>query len=300
METTATEKALRHDRMIVVAGLAMITAVAWIYLILGVGMNMSIWDMARVALSPGISDTPGMLGGMTMSEPMDRIPSKGVMAIPGVTAGGWPAAYWVTMMLMWWIMMTAMMTPSAAPMILLYAVVTRHAQTRGQIAQGVVPTATFAAGYLATWFGFSILATASQWGLEQAGLVSPMMMWSLNPWLSALVLFIAGLYQLTPLKRACLEHCRSPAGYLSQHWRPGRGGAFRIGANHGIYCVGCCWALMALLFVGGVMNLLWIVGLAVFVLIEKVMPRGDLFARAGGVACIAAAFWISARSFGLV
>ena len=126
-----------------------------------------------------------------------------------------------------------------------------------------------------------------------------MLMWSLNPWLSAGLLFAAGLYQFSPYKQTCLRHCRSPAHFLSSHWRPGHLGAIRMGIEHGAFCVGCCWALMALLFVGGIMNLLWIAGLAVLVLIEKVVLRGEWVARAAGLACIAAALSIAGQALGI-
>jgi len=195
---------------------------------------------------------------------------------------------------MWWIMMIAMMVPSAAPTILLYARAHRHGQNKGRLAPGAVPASVFAAGYLAAWLGFSILATVLQYMLVQADLLSGRMMWSLDPWLSSAVLLAAGVYQLTPLKQTCLRHCRQPAAFLAGHWRAGRWGAFVMGCDAGAFCVMCCWALMALLFVGGIMNVLWIAGLTIFVLIEKVLPKGEWFARAAGVACLLAGSWVVA------
>lgn len=276
MEITTTEALLRQDRAIVGLALAAIVALAWYYVLTGAGTGMSVWGMTRIALSPGAFAGSGM-------------------AMPRA----WTAEYWVIMVLMWWTMMIAMMVPSAAPMVLLYARAARHAQQAGQVAAGLVPTAFFAGGYLIIWLGFSLLAAALQFGLEQAGLFSSMMMWSLDPWLSAGVLLAAGLYQLTPLKQVCLGQCRSPAAFLSKHWRPGRRGAVAMGIRHGAFCIGCCWALMALLFVGGIMNLLWIAGLAIFVLVEKAVPGGQWLARAGGVACIAAAILIAVRAVGM-
>ena len=276
MEMTTTEALLRRDRAIVAAGLAGIAALAWYYVLSGAGTGMSVLAMTRIALSPGAFAGPGM-----------------------AMARAWTGEYWIIMVLMWWAMMIAMMVPSAAPMVLLYARTTRHAQQAGTMAAGLVPTASFAGGYLIAWLGFSLLAATLQFGLEQAGLFSSMMMWSLDPWLSAGVLLAAGLYQLTPLKQVCLGQCRSPAAFLSRYWRPGRMGAVAMGIHHGAFCVGCCWALMALLFVGGIMNLLWIAGLAIFVLIEKVVPGGQWIARAGGVACIAAAALIGLRAGGV-
>ena len=275
MATSVTESLLRRERLIVAAGLAVISALAWAYVLSGAGTGMSVRAMSRLAISPG-----ALAGGMAMSTE-------------------WSLAYWLVMLLMWWVMMVAMMLPSAAPTILLYSRVMRHEQSSGRAGIDVAPTADFAAGYLATWLGFSAFATLLQFALERAGLVSSMMMWSLDPWLSAGVLLAAGLYQLTPLKQACLSHCRAPASFLSRHYRPGRSGALVMGMHHGVYCVGCCWALMALLFVGGIMNLLWIAGLAIAVLAEKLLPFGIVPARILGIACIAGAVWISARAVGL-
>lgn len=276
-EITTTEALLRRDRAIVAAGLAGIAALAWYYVLTGAGTGMSVLAMTRIALSPGAFAGPGMA--MTHA---------------------WTGEYWLIMVLMWWAMMIAMMVPSAAPVVLLYARTTRHAQQTGKIAAGLVPTASFAGGYLIAWLGFSLLAATLQFALEQAGLFSSMKIWSLDPWLSAGVLLAAGLYQLTPLKQVCLRHCRAPVAFLSKHWRPGRTGAVAMGIHHGVFCIGCCWVLMALLFVGGIMNLLWIAGLAVFVLIEKVAPGGQWLARAGGAACIAAAIFIGVRASGAV
>jgi len=275
VETTAFETLLRRDRAIIIGGLIIISALAWNYVMTGAGTGMSVRAMTRIAISPGAfsSDT--------------AMPQQ------------WTGAYWAIMVAMWWVMMIAMMVPSAAPMILLYARVTRYEQKNGRLAEGVVPTASFTAGYLIAWLVFSVLASVLQFSLERAGLVHSMLMWSLNSWLSAGMLFAAGLYQITPYKQTCLRHCRSPAHFLSSHWRPGHLGAIRMGIEHGAFCVGCCWALMALLFVGGIMNLLWIAGLAVFVLVEKVVPRGEWVARAAGLSCIAAALSIAGRAVGI-
>jgi len=193
------------------------------------------------------------------------------------------------MFVMWAVMMAAMMTPSAAPMILLYAAITRKTRAEGR---PVAHSGAFASGYLATWTAFSALATVLQWGLEQAALLSPMMAGT-SPYLGGVILIAAGTYQMTPLKHACLKHCRSPVHFLVGHWRKGAGGAFRMGLNHGFYCVGCCWVLMALLFVGGVMNLLWIAALAGFVLLEKIVPHGVLVGRVAGGLLIIAGLWLT-------
>jgi predicted metal-binding membrane protein len=188
-------------------------------------------------------------------------------------------------LLMWWIMMIAMMTPAAAPAILLYARVHRQVDAGDR---RFAPTAVFAAGYLLTWLGFAVAATMVHWALERTQLFSTAMLGSQSRVLSGALLIGAGLYQFSPLKGACLSHCRAPASFLAQHWRPGVVGALRLGATHGIYCVGCCWMLMALLFVGGVMNIVWIAALAILVLIEKAAPAGGWVARGAGLVLI---FW---------
>ena len=190
----------------------------------------------------------------------------------------WTALDAAMMFVMWAVMMVGMMLPSAAPMILLYAAVSRKQRGRGQV---FAPTGAFAAGYLVAWTLFSLAATALQWALEQAALLSPTMVGA-SAWLGGGLLIAAGVYQWTPLKHACLENCRSPVAFLSRIWRKGAGGAVAMGVHHGAYCVGCCWFLMALLFVGGVMNLLWVAAIAAFVLLEKIVPHGHLVSRASG------------------
>ena len=151
----------------------------------------------------------------------------------------------------------------------------------------LAPAAIFVSGYVAMWTLFSAAATIAQWGLDEAALLSPMMV-TTSPALGAGLLIAAGLYQLTPVKKACLRHCRAPAYFISEHWRPGASGAFRMGLEHGAFCLGCCWVLMGLLFFGGVMSLLWIAGITLFVLLEKIIPHGVLGGRLAGVAMIAA------------
>jgi predicted metal-binding membrane protein len=181
------------------------------------------------------------------------------------------------LVLMWWVMMVAMMLPSAAPAILLYARVRQMRNGDGGISQ----TWVFLAGYAAVWLLFSLAAA----GLQQ--LVTGGSMALYHPLAEAGVLIATGLYQLSPLKSACLGQCRAPAQFISAHWRPGAAGAVRLGIIHGAYCVGCCWMLMALLFVGGVMNLAWIVVLTLLVVVEKLTPGGAWIGRAAGVALIA-------------
>jgi predicted metal-binding membrane protein len=188
------------------------------------------------------------------------------------------------LVLMWWLMMVAMMLPSATPAILLYARVREQRRAGATVAQPWI----FALGYLAVWLLFSIAAASMQ-----RLIAAPAMALDSRIFVSA-VLIAVGLYQLSPLKSACLRQCRSPAAFLTAHWRPGVTGAVRLGVLHGAYCVGCCWMLMALLFVGGVMNFAWIAALTLIVGIEKLVPRGDIVGRAAGVALIA---WGAVRLF---
>ena len=254
MRTSALEWTLRRDRAVVGAGIALVVALAWLYLLLGAGMDMG-----------------------ALREAAER-------AMGGGQPLAWTIGYAAIVFVMWAVMMLAMMLPSAAPMILLYGTVSRRQREQGYASVG---TGVFAAGYVVAWTGFSLAATALQWGLERLSLLSPMMA-STSDVLGGVILVAAGLYQMTPLKHACLRHCRSPLSFLVHRWRSGPAGAFRMGLEHGLFCLGCCWVLMGLLFVGGVMNLLWIAGIAVFVLMEKVAPAGSLIARASGPLLVAA------------
>ncbi len=190
--------------------------------------------------------------------------------------------------LMWGVMMTAMMLPSAAPTLLLFASVQRrrHAQR-----EAATPTGLFAVGYLLIWLAWSLLAAGLQWALQALLLLSPHLA-TTSALVGAVFLLLAGLYQFTPWKDACLVQCQSPLGFLLTRWREGRRGSLNMGLSHGAYCVGCCWALMGLLFVGGVMNLLWVAALAVFVLLEKVVARGPWLSRAAGLALIVGALYL--------
>lgn len=265
------EGLLRHDRAVVVAALVFVIVVCWLYLLAGAGTDMSVFEMSSLSMAIGTS------GGSSMG-----------------AATAWAWSYAFLMFGMWWVMMIAMMLPSAAPMILLFALVNRRSHAKGG---PYVTTAAFAGAYVAAWGGFSVVATALQWGLEQAELLSPMMA-SNNAALGGALLVLAGAYQLSPLKHACLRQCRGPIDFISRYWRTGRRGAFRMGVRHGVYCLGCCWALMALLFFGGAMNLYWIAGLALFVLLEKTIPPGHWLASLSGLGLIGwgAAFLAAARS----
>jgi predicted metal-binding membrane protein len=239
---------LRRDRRVALAALAAVVALAWGHLLLGAGMDM-----------------PAAMAGAAAPMPV-----------------AWSPGHAAVMALMWALMMLAMMLPSAAPMILLHATVSR----RRDPVRGGRRALLFALAYAAVWGGFALAATAAQWGLERAALLTPAL--AANSAVVASLLFLgAGIYQFTPLKRACLRQCRSPLEFLAGHWRGGDAGAFRMGARHGAYCVGCCWAAMALLFAGGVMNLAWIAGLALLVLAEKLLSGGPVVGRVLGAGLIA-------------
>jgi predicted metal-binding membrane protein len=256
-DATVLEAVLRRDRFVVVAALVAVIIVAWIWIVMGAGTGMNAVAMTQMA---GMRD-------------MDMMMERAV----------WTPVYAALIFAMWWVMMVAMMLPGAAPMLLLFARVNRA--QKGQD-RPYVPTGIFAAGYLAAWSGFSALATGLQWGLEELDLLGPMMT-TTSYWLGGAILLAAGAWQLTPIKGVCLRHCRSPLSFLAQKWRPGRLGAFRMGLEHGTYCLGCCWFLMGLLFFGGIMNLFWIAGLAGFVLLEKTIPMGHWLGRIAGVAVAA-------------
>ena len=200
----------------------------------------------------------------------------------------WSLANGLAVFIMWAVMMAAMMLPSAAPMVLCFGELNRR---RGEAAR----TLFFVAAYLALWIVFSGAATASQWALQRIGWISPMIV-SRSSVLSGGLLLLAGIFQFTRIKLACLRACRSPLGFLISDWRDGLWGAWRMGVRHGLYCLTCCWALMARLFVGGAMNLLWIAALTCLVAIEKLAPKGEFVARALGVVMIGAgaAKWIGA------
>src|SRR5215210_8061392 len=239
MSSGVAETVLRRDRIIVLSSLAVITALSWAY-VSSLASNMQNMDVATEMAMPQMQET-------------------------------WGVTNFALTFVMWAVMMVAMMTPSAAPMILMFAGVNRSRQKQ-QVPY--VPTSVFLLGYLVIWAAFSVVATAAQWGLHAVSLLSPMMV-STSPILGGILLLLAGIYQWTPLKHACLSKCRSPLGFVLNEWREGRWGAFLMGLKHGSYCTGCCWSLMALLFAAGVMNLVWVAAIAGFVLLEKVAPAGD-------------------------
>ncbi len=188
-------------------------------------------------------------------------------------------------LLMWWVMMAAMMLPSAAPTILLYGRVRRERSGRSAIAPSAIASSgIFLSGYLLAWLAASAIAAALQILATRIGWVDAVSMRATHAPLAAATLIAAGLYQMSPIKNVCLIHCRSPAMFLSRHWRPGLGGALRLGLLHGGYCIGCCWLLMAVLFAGGIMNYWWIAGLTALVSAEKLLPAGKTLSRIAGMA----------------
>lgn len=253
---TPLEAMLKRDRTIVISGLAGITTLAWLY------MLYLAWGMKSMDM-------------------------KMAMAMPHMQS--WEIMDFVLMFVMWVVMMVAMMVPSAAPMILVFATINRR---RRQQQGPFVPTGVFFLGYLVVWTWFSVLATLVQWGLHSAALLTPMMT-ATSPILGGALLLVAGIFQWTPLKHACLTNCRSPLGFLMTEWREGKQGALIMGLKHGSYCVGCCWVLMNLLFVAGVMNLLWVAIIAAFILMEKVAPAGHWVSRAAGLLLIGWGVWMT-------
>ena len=245
MVHSAIERILARDRLIVVVSLIVCVAVSAWYILDGAGTDMSSVDMSIETGPAGalIAGTPDMIS-------------------PHI----WSLRYAVVVLVMWWLMMVAMMVPSAAPAILLYGALYRERGPWGPL--------EFLAGYLAIWGVFSVVATLVQGILSASGMISAMYMNLASTYTASAVLIGAGLYQLSPVKAACLDHCRGPVEALTRHRRTGRAAAFRMGLVHGRYCLGCCWALMALLFVGGIMNIWWIVAITVYVAAEKLAPGG--------------------------
>ena len=247
----------RRDQLAIAFSLVGISVLAWFYLARAAGQ---------------------------MSDPMQ-------VGMSAMRIRSWDAAYFLSMFVMWAVMMVGMMVPSVAPAVLIYAGVARKANTRGHT---VTPTVAFVTGYLMVWVLFSLVATSAQWGLASLALVSPMMV-SSSKWLNAGLLVAAGVYQWLPIKNHCLQQCRTPVAYISSNWRNGYAGAVKMGIGHGLFCLGCCWVLMILLFVGGVMNLLWIAAITVYVLVEKILPFGEITARLVGVLMILAAGFLLAN-----
>jgi len=267
MSEMAIEAALRRDRAIVAAALIILTALTWAYVWrLAADMDMGDMDMSGFRIIPA---------GMGLMMP---------------ATAPWNTVEFAFVFAMWAVMMIGMMTPSATPMILIYARVGRQAARQGT---PLAASAYFAAGYLLSWIGFALVATSAQWALERAALLTPMMAGA-SDMFSGAVLVAAGFYQWTPLKDACLRQCQAPWLFIQRHggFRSDASGALALGARHGAYCIGCCWALMALLFVGGVMNVLWIAAIAILVLAEKIIPAGRVISRIAGAGLFAGGAWV--------
>lgn len=252
-------KAIDRPRFWTFMALLVISIVAWIYTIMGIGMPMSAVVMT----------------GMPTNMPMP--------------VHEWTKIHACFMFAMWWVMMVAMMIPSAMPMIFLYdRVASRTNPAKRHLS-------LFVSGYILIWGVFSLVATLLHAVGDWTGLINGMMA-SASGYLGAALLMGAGIWQLTEIKFKCLEACRSPAEFLSRMWRPGSVGALRMGITHGIYCVGCCWAMMLLLFYGGVMNLYWIVGLSIFVILEKGLPYSPVMARLMGLTLVGSALIVLAQT----
>jgi predicted metal-binding membrane protein len=239
----------RRDFFAIFGSLAAIVTIAWWYL---------------------YSLSSAMPGDMAMTE----MGMEQAMVTPS-----WGLNYSLLMFLMWSVMMVGMMLPSVLPTVMIYSMVAKKAAKDGKT---VATTGYFVSGYILIWIGFSLLATISQYALEKLDMLSAMMV-SNNNILGGALLLIAGAWQFTPLKDQCLEQCRSPVEFIYQNWQKGNAGAMQMGIRHGLFCLGCCWALMLLLFVGGVMNLLWIAILTIFVLLEKILPFGSESGKVIGV-----------------
>jgi len=250
----------KRDRTIVVLGLAGISLLSWTY-------------MFSIALRD-----KGMDMGMEMMEPHIH---------------AWDSLNLFLTFVMWAVMMVAMMIPSASPLILLFATINRDRSKEQDL---FVSTAAFVAGYLVAWTVFSAFAALAQWGLQSASLLSHMLVIN-SPVLGGSLLFVAGVFQWSPLKYACLTRCRSPLGFLMNEWREGTRGALIMGLIHGMYCIGCCWLLMILLFVTGVMSLLWMAIITIFILLEKIVPGGYWVSRIAGILLITWGICVAGGAF---
>lgn len=256
-----TPPTMRRDRLIVLAALAGIVAITWIWLI----------REARVMEATGVCECAGI-------------------AMCGPDVKPWNATVILPLFLMWAGMMVAMMTPSVTPIVLTFAMINRNRRVK---AGPFVPTSIFLSGYLVAWTAFSLMAALAQWILHGTALLSPMMQ-SASPWFGGSLLIMAGIFQWTPWKHACLSHCQSPLQFIMTDWRDGPAGAFTMGLKHGAFCTGCCWMLMALLFVAGVMNMIWVATVTLLVMLEKVVPPGWCLRHLAGVYLVAWGAWVIA------
>ncbi len=292
MTETVVTKAFRRDRAMVVMAIVIIAALAWAY-ILWLAAQMGMAEVATAATAEDAMAEMNMPSGSGTMAGMDM--GSGVGAAVEPVFRPWSVADGAFMFSMWAVMMVGMMTPSVAPMVLLYAAVGRNA---GASSRPLAATGWFVAGYLSAWIAFSLAATGAQWTLTRLALLTPMME-SASGIFGGIVLIAAGLYQWSSLKDTCLRQCQTPLGFLLNRggFRSDPVAALRLGAEHGAYCVGCCWVLMTLLFVGGIMNVLWITGLMILILLEKVVPMGRLIPRVAGAVIAAGGVFLLFRSF---
>lgn len=257
MKTSTTlEAALKKDRLILIIALILLCAISWYYIIY---LYNQMYPMNMDAF----------LFAMPMSPE-------------------WTLVDFALLFLMWFVMMIAMMIPSVAPLILIFSMVNRKSK---QTANPFVPSHYLLAGYLIIWAIFSLLATVLQWLFQNLNWLNPDMVVT-NKTVGGIILILAGVFQFTPLKRQCLKYCQTPVSFIHTHWKEGRAGALQMGIKNGMYCLGCCWVLMLLLFVSGIMNLLWIVLISLFVLIEKLFPRFKLVSWLAGAALILYGVWV--------
>jgi len=266
----ALESLLKRDRLVILASLVVLGSLSWLYLFY---------------LAAGMERMDGFAGRLMG---MPQMNAAGEMRKPSLAGA---AINFILLSTMWIVMMIGMMLPSAAPTILLFAALERRRRSPRPYGR----VALFVSGYFVTWSVFSIAAAFLQTALSTAGQVSMQMVLT-SGIISGAVLILAGLYEFSPLKNRCLSHCRSPLEWIAHHQRPGSFGALRMGMEHGLFCVGCCWMLMLLLFVGGVMNLLWVAVIAAMVLVEKLLPGGPIAARIAGGALVVFGVYVAGTS----
>jgi predicted metal-binding membrane protein len=260
---------LKRNHLIILSGLVGVIVVAWVY----------IFHLAQTMTNPiamGMETQKGL-------EMMKQTPQA------------WGVVAFLVTFTMWTVMQLAMMAPAAIPMVLMFS---RINEQRHQQQSPFLLTVIFFLGYILVWTAFGAGATLTQWGLQTTELLSSMLV-STSPLLSGVILIAAGVFQFTPLKHACLARCRSPLGFFMTEWREGTKGALMMGLRHGSYCVGCCWLLMALLFVAGLMNLLWIALIAGYVLIEKVGPAGRWVSQVMGLLMVGWGIWLLSSTSGM-
>ena len=250
MKTGSLVYVLKKDRFIVLAALFLICVLSWLYIIY---LYNQMYPMNMDALFFAMPMTPQ-----------------------------WSWADFVLLFLMWFVMMIAMMTPSVTPLILIFTLINRK---RHQQQNPYVPSGYLLSGYFLVWAVFSLFATLLQWLLQRVALLNPEMIIT-SKVLGGIILITAGLFQFTPLKNTCLRNCRSPISFIHQYWKDGKAGALRMGIQNGIYCLGCCWILMILLFVSGIMNILWIAIITLFVVIEKILPPAKIISSISGISLI--------------